>query len=656
MHKLIILGCILALSGINLSQANQILNYSDLKATNNLPTSTNQRFAYNSLQEFINANKTLTSETYTDLQSRLNGLKGYVLYPIALTNVLNAYPDQFYLKDYADYYRTYFPTANFTLRLISTTWTKYINDEAYSEVADQYKAFGNLPYNVTAKCAIGLSALNNYLSLDKQELSNYFNEAFSGLNSVCYKYTRAYVSAGLVNSDNEQAINTFIAKSKNLNSYSYLGRASQNTSSLLSYAQTAAANPEFIYTNYRSGQYYDQINNNFIRNMVVKFGYVDQTSLTDFINYVNNFNVSNEFKKETIARYIDVYYSKLPIEVVKQYITSYPSDRVLEILIRSALRNKENYSAYLKLLSPEKQNSSEWQYWIARSVENDDPRTARRIYENLSTTQGFYGLVASKKLDKPYSAISDLVVRLNTPYNLESELPWYSAAIAEADANNDTTLAFTLWYNLNVDDEYTGLINWSYERGLYYLGVNSSIRQKLRDNLLARFPDAYANLFTDFTQQVSVTKTFAQAIARQESAWNYNAQSPAKAYGLMQFISATAKRTAQNAGIPYTSVRDLTNPQTAIALGTFHLSELLDKYENNRAFAAIGYNAGPGRINQWLNYSAGRLAFDEFVASIPFNETRNYVMNTLTYDYYNQIIQKVKQPVTIYDNEWNRRY
>lgn len=71
-------------------------------------------------------------------------------------------------------------------------------------------------------------------------------------------------------------------------------------------------------------------------------------------------------------------------------------------------------------------------------------------------------------------------------------------------------------------------------------------------------------------------------------------------------------------------------------LGTTHLRELHQEYEGNRALMAAAYNAGAGRVNQWLTRADGRLSFDEFVASIPYYETRGYVQNVLAYDYYYQ--------------------
>ena len=42
---------------------------------------------------------------------------------------------------------------------------------------------------------------------------------------------------------------------------------------------------------------------------------------------------------------------------------------------------------------------------------------------------------------------------------------------------------------------------------------------------------------------------------------------------------------------------------------------------------ASAYNAGASRVEKWLARANGKLAMDEFIASIPFFETRGYVQN-----------------------------
>jgi soluble lytic murein transglycosylase len=115
------------------------------------------------------------------------------------------------------------------------------------------------------------------------------------------------------------------------------------------------------------------------------------------------------------------------------------------------------------------------------------------------------------------------------------------------------------------------------------------------------------------------------ALIRQESAFNPWAISSARAYGLMQLLPATARQLSPRAGTkrrPNTSI--LFDPVTNIQLGTRYFTEMLAHFGGRLEPALAGYNAGPERVDLWL---AAENTDDpaQFVESIPFTETRDYV-------------------------------
>nr|PRK54653.1 Soluble lytic murein transglycosylase precursor [Haemophilus influenzae] len=190
----------------------------------------------------------------------------------------------------------------------------------------------------------------------------------------------------------------------------------------------------------------------------------------------------------------------------------------------------------------------------------------------------------------------------------------------------------------------------------FELAVDASIVAKAWDYLSLRLPNAYSEYFNTALQNLNISKTFAMAIARQESAWNPMAQSSANARGLMQLLPSTAKLTAENNQLPYQGEQDLFKPLNNILLGTAHLNELSGKYPNNRILIAAAYNAGANRVEKWLSRASGKLALDEFIASIPFYETRGYVQNVVAYDFYYQILQNKENPQIFSQEELNRLY
>lgn len=117
-------------------------------------------------------------------------------------------------------------------------------------------------------------------------------------------------------------------------------------------------------------------------------------------------------------------------------------------------------------------------------------------------------------------------------------------------------------------------------------------------------------------------------LIRQETEFNPDAHSPSNAYGLMQLIPATGRMVGRQEGIPVMSVRSLLNPTVNIPLGTQYLRSQLDHWGGDWAETLAAYNAGPGRVKQWLTWANYREPA-EFVESIPFNETREYVQAVL---------------------------
>ena len=128
-------------------------------------------------------------------------------------------------------------------------------------------------------------------------------------------------------------------------------------------------------------------------------------------------------------------------------------------------------------------------------------------------------------------------------------------------------------------------------------------------------------------------KAFVYAIARQESEFEGNVVSSAKAYGMMQMINSTARATARKHRIPYSVGRLTSDNDYSAKLGAHHLHDLLNDFDGSYILAATSYNAGPHRSKQWIKkYGDPRKpGIDpiDWVESIPFSETRNYVQRVL---------------------------
>lgn len=117
------------------------------------------------------------------------------------------------------------------------------------------------------------------------------------------------------------------------------------------------------------------------------------------------------------------------------------------------------------------------------------------------------------------------------------------------------------------------------------------------------------------------------ALIRQESEFNPGAVSRANAYGLMQLLPSVGKSLARKQGIKGFSTSQLLDPSMNLRLGTINLRQVLDRYSGQQEYALAAYNAGDTPVRQWLTGEYKDIP--EYVESIPYTETREYVQAIL---------------------------
>lgn len=114
------------------------------------------------------------------------------------------------------------------------------------------------------------------------------------------------------------------------------------------------------------------------------------------------------------------------------------------------------------------------------------------------------------------------------------------------------------------------------------------------------------------------------SLIRQESEFDPKVVSYANAWGLMQLLPAVGKAEAREEGMTHFETFHLLDPATNIRLGTRYLRQMLDKFGGVNEYALAAYNAGDYRVVDWQAAGPYR-GMDEFVESIPFTQTRDYV-------------------------------
>lgn len=144
------------------------------------------------------------------------------------------------------------------------------------------------------------------------------------------------------------------------------------------------------------------------------------------------------------------------------------------------------------------------------------------------------------------------------------------------------------------------------------------------------------------------------AIARQESEFDRTRESHAGARGIMQLMPGTAREQAGKLGVQYLSADLTASPQYNIQLGDGYFARMMSYYGGSYPLAVAAYNAGPGRVNQWLRANGdprtGAIDWVTWVEKIPADfETRYYVMrvigNAVTYSHMYPELAGMPRPV-----------
>jgi soluble lytic murein transglycosylase len=138
------------------------------------------------------------------------------------------------------------------------------------------------------------------------------------------------------------------------------------------------------------------------------------------------------------------------------------------------------------------------------------------------------------------------------------------------------------------------------------------------------FPQPYWGAIEQEASKNGLDPYMVASLIRQESEFNPTAISSANAFGLMQLLPSVGRSMAREEGVKHFNENELFNPETNIRLGSRYLKQTLNKFDGQAPYAFAAYNAGDSRVTDWQ--AIGKYhGMDEFVESIPFTETREYV-------------------------------
>lgn len=298
-----------------------------------------------------------------------------------------------------------------------------------------------------------------------------------------------------------------------------------------------------------------------------------------------------------------------------------------------------------KLLATAESRSEEARayYWLARTAEaaaekSPDPSAseAAALYSKAAAhPASFYGQLAASALKKQPAAFAD-------PQPSPSDRAEFGnrevvRALQRLEAIGDEARARRFYGHLAETLESPGeialLANLARVRGDYRMALRIGKigwARGLEVGALA-FPLGVMPLDADTSGS---GLALAYSIARQESAFDLGAVSPANARGLLQLLPGTAREVASRHGLAFSPERLTRDAGYNATLGSHYLAEQIDRFDGSYILTFVAYNAGPKRVDEWIarfGDPRGKPLEDvvDWIEAIPFPETRNYVQHVL---------------------------
>lgn len=150
------------------------------------------------------------------------------------------------------------------------------------------------------------------------------------------------------------------------------------------------------------------------------------------------------------------------------------------------------------------------------------------------------------------------------------------------------------------------------------------------------YPLHYEEIVFEVSNKYDLDPYLVFSVIRVESKFKEDAVSRRGAVGLMQIMPSTGMWLARQESFDVSNKEELLNPEKNIKLGCCYLKSLYYEFESKKA-ALAAYNAGPGRVQNWLELGVWD-GSKENIDDIPYKETREYVKSVLkTYEIYKEI-------------------
>jgi soluble lytic murein transglycosylase len=269
-------------------------------------------------------------------------------------------------------------------------------------------------------------------------------------------------------------------------------------------------------------------------------------------------------------------------------------------------------------------------YWAARAAEtlNKDSDANTWYFQAATYPHTYYGQIALNHLKMPAPQQLPLPATANDQAAITSS-DLVQAAVLLHNAGYESLSAKFISAkldNIQVDGGYQAFATYLNRIGDVSGAYRVAKRASWKNIFLG--DTAYPSLMK-WVDDASIDPALAHAIIRQESQFDTSATSPSGALGLMQLMPGTASEVARKRGWAHQTAWLISKPDHNILLGSTYLNELLRRFNGSYPLAIAAYNAGPSRVNGWLEAfgdpRTGEVNWIDWLELIPIPETRNYV-------------------------------
>jgi len=314
---------------------------------------------------------------------------------------------------------------------------------------------------------------------------------------------------------------------------------------------------------------------------------------------------------------------------------------LLEALAQSAIRTGNWFQVehWITQMPVYERIRPRWRYWRGRAAQQRlklgqaVPEPALSDLRKLARQRNYYGFLAAERLGLQPRLNHATHTRISEDMNEVRRIPGILRAL-ELFSLDDITNARREWLRASQAltlKQRAAAAHLAATVGWIDQSIRTANGADLYDALELRFPIAWVQIYQKESYASGLPKSLLYAITRQESAFEANARSSAGARGLMQLLPSTASLTARRLGVKAPARGELNQPRVNVKLGSRYLASLLARYSGVLPYAIAAYNAGPNRVDRWVE-ALTVSDLDAWIEAIPFYETRNYVKNVLAFN------------------------